>query len=71
MPKIGTYLVEKNILSNSQVNSILRETNRKGIRKLFGRIAIDKGFASESAINSALLDLMREETFGRKKSYQS
>lgn len=59
--KIGEFLMEKKVLNSSQVQDVLQHCKKDGIRRFFGRIAIDKGYLTEAIVNKALLDIMKEE----------
>lgn len=59
--KIGEFLMEKKVLNKSQVQDVLKYCKKGGIRRFFGRIAIDKGYLTEAIVNRALIDIMKEE----------
>jgi hypothetical protein len=61
----GEYLVKNGILTQVQVDEILRiqsETSAdSGNRRLLGDIAVDSGYISKEKIEAAFLNFFRED----------
>ena len=50
--KLGSLLVSKNVISNEQLDSALKEQRQRGL--MLGETIVALGFASQSQINEAL-----------------
>jgi|GEM_PF-4697867 len=63
--KIGKYLENKGLLKENQITTILKEQekdkNKSFLRKRFGRIAVDKGYITEKALNYAMMEKYQVE----------
>jgi len=61
--KLATFLIQKGLISVDQAQQIMKEqeTMKGPIKERFGRIAVKKGYISESALTRAILAKEREE----------
>ena len=60
--KIGSYLVRKGLLNETQVKKILKLQQRNsGIHKRFGRIAVNLGYIKENVFHSNIITKYKEE----------
>jgi hypothetical protein len=65
--KLGTYLVQKGLLTQEQAQEALEEQQRRSsenpelLGPRFGRVAIDLGYISERPLERAFLDKTQEE----------
>ena len=66
--KIGKFLVNRGLLELPQVVNILKEQQKANavMRMRFGRIAIDKGYITEKALNVAMLEKYQTEDKQKK-----
>ncbi len=61
--KLASYLISKGYITKEQAQEVIKEQEGKSgpLRERFGRIAVKKGFITESALNRAILQKEREE----------
>ena len=61
--KLASYLIAKGLITREQAKEIMAEQDGKRgpIRERFGRIAVRKGYITESQLNRAILEKEREE----------
>ncbi len=61
--RMGEFMVKKNMLTQEQVNEIIKEQKKiKDFTRLrFGRIAINKGYMTENAVNKFMMEKYEEE----------
>ncbi len=61
--RIATYLIDKGLLTVEQAQEVMTEQEKKGggLNDRFGRIAVNKGYITEKALNKAVTDKEREE----------
>ena len=61
--KLASYLIAKGLLTKEQAKEIMAEQDKKSgpLRERFGRIAVKKGYITESQLNRAILEKEREE----------
>ena len=62
--KLATWLVSHKLLSIDQASEVMTEWEKQTghIKERFGRIAVKKGFITESQLNAACIDKDRDET---------
>jgi len=61
--KLASYLIAKGLITREQAREIMAEQDEKRgpIRERFGRIAVRKGYITESQLNRAIMEKEREE----------
>ncbi len=67
--KIGIYLLRKGLITQDQVNEVLSEQSKINdfTRSRFGRIAVNKGYITEHALNLAMMEKYESEKNYQKK----
>jgi hypothetical protein len=63
--RLATYLIQKKLLTVEQAKEVLSEQQGqqgKRIHDMFGRLAVKKGYITESALNKAIVEKDREES---------
>jgi hypothetical protein len=61
--KLASWLVSHSLMTVDQANEVMAEQGKQSghIKDRFGRIAVQKGYISEAALNKACLEKEREE----------
>ena len=59
--RIAKYLVIKGLLTEEQAKEILKEQSKDPLRARFGRIAVQKGYITEKALNTAMMEKYQSE----------
>jgi hypothetical protein len=61
--RLATYLIQKKLLTVEQAQEVLAVQEKQGnrIHERFGRIAVKKGFISETDLNKAIMAKERDD----------